>query len=31
MASAEKEVSAFLSAVNELFDAEQARRAAEDG
>ncbi len=30
LASAEKEFSAFITAVNELFDAEQARRAAED-
>jgi hypothetical protein len=30
LASAERELSAFITAVNELFDAEQARRAAED-
>ena len=28
LASAERELSAFVAAVNELFDAEQARRAA---
>ena len=30
LASAEKELFAFVAAVNELFDAEQARRAADD-
>ena len=30
LASAERELSAFITAVNGLFDAEQARRAAED-
>jgi hypothetical protein len=30
LASAEKELSAFLTAVNELFGAEQARQASED-
>jgi hypothetical protein len=30
LASAERELSAFVTAVNEMFDAVQARRAAED-
>jgi hypothetical protein len=30
LASAEKELSAFVAAVNELFDAELARQAADD-
>jgi hypothetical protein len=30
LASAERELSAFVTAVNELFDAEQERRAAKD-
>jgi hypothetical protein len=30
LASAERELVAFVTAVNELFDSEQARRAAED-
>jgi hypothetical protein len=30
LASAQRELSAFITAVNELFGAEQARRAAED-
>ena len=30
LASAERELAAFVAAVNELFDAEQARQAAEN-
>jgi hypothetical protein len=30
LASAERELAAFFTAINELFDSEQARRAAED-